>query len=229
VKLVTPLQTSTADALRRRALWLEYVTIGWNVIEAAVAVAAGVAAGSIALVGFGFDSSIEVFAASTVVWQFRGELRGDVDEDRERRALKLIAVTFFVLAAYVSVEAIRDVIVDEKADASPVGIILACVSLAVMPTVAWLKRGTGRALNSATLIADSAETFLCASLSAVLLIGLVLNATIGWWWADPLAALGIAFLALREGIEAWRGERGDDDPGHGDLHSTMNLRKEMTS
>jgi divalent metal cation (Fe/Co/Zn/Cd) transporter len=174
------LHTSTADALRRRALWLEYLTIGWNVIEAVVAVAAGVAAGSIALVGFGFDSSIEVFAASTVVWQFRAELRGDVDEDRERRALKLIAVTFFVLAAYVSVEAIRDVIVDEKADASPVGIILACVSLAVMPTLAWLKRRTGRALNSATLIADSAETFLCSWLSAVLLVGLVFNATIGW-------------------------------------------------
>jgi divalent metal cation (Fe/Co/Zn/Cd) transporter len=214
------LHTSTADALRRRALWLEYLTIGWNVIEAVVAVAAGLAAGSIALVGFGFDSSIEVFAASTVVWQFRAELRGDVDEDRERRALRLIAVTFFVLAAYVSVEAIRDVIVDEKADASPVGIILACVSLAVMPTLAWLKRRTGRALTSATLIADSAETFLCSWLSAVLLVGLVVNATIGWWWADPLAALGIAYLALREGIEDWRGERGDDDPGHADLHST---------
>jgi divalent metal cation (Fe/Co/Zn/Cd) transporter len=213
---VTLLHTSTADALRRRALWLEHLTIGWNVIEAVVAVVAGVAAGSIALVGFGFDSSIEVLAASTVVWQFRAELRGDVDADRERRALKFIAVTFFVLAAYVCVEAIRDVIVDEKADAAPAGIILACVSLVVMPTLAWLKRRTGRALNSATLIADSAETFLCAWLSAVLLIGLVFNATIGWWWADPLAALGIAFFALREGIEAWPGERGDDDPGHGD-------------
>jgi divalent metal cation (Fe/Co/Zn/Cd) transporter len=223
------LHTSTADALRRRALWLEYLTIGWNVIEAVVAVAAGLAAGSIALVGFGFDSSIEVFAASTVVWQFRAELRGDVDKDRERRALRLIAVTFFVLAAYVSVEAIRDVIVDEKADASPVGIVLACVSLAVMPTLAWLKRRTGRALNSATLIADSAETFLCSWLSAVLLVGLVFNATIGWWWADPLAALGIAFLALREGIEAWRGERCDDDPGRGDLHSTHQLREETTT
>lgn len=209
--LVTTLDTSTADALRRRGLWLEYLTIGWNVIEAIIAVTAGIAAGSIALVAFGFDSSIEVVAASVVVWQFRAELRGHVDEDRERRALKLIAVTFFVLAAYVTTDAIRDVIVDEEAEASLVGIILASVSLIVMPTLAWLKRLTGRALNSSTLIADSAETFLCSWLSAVLLIGLLLNATVGWWWADPLAALVIAFLALREGIEAWPGDDYDHD------------------
>jgi divalent metal cation (Fe/Co/Zn/Cd) transporter len=206
---MTTLDTSTADALRRRGLWLEYLTIGWNVVEAVIAVAAGIAAGSIALVAFGFDSSIEVFAASVVVWQFRAELRGHVDDDRERRALKLIAVTFFVLAAYVTAEVIRDVVVDEEAEASLVGVILACVSLVVMPTLAWLKRRAGRALNSSTLIADSAETFLCSWLSAVLLIGLLLNATVGWWWADPLAALGIAFFALREGIEAWHGDDSD--------------------
>jgi divalent metal cation (Fe/Co/Zn/Cd) transporter len=204
---MTTLDTSTADALRRRGLWLEYLTIGWNVGEAVIAVAAGIAARSIALVAFGFDSSIEVFAASVVVWQFRAELRGHVDDDRERRALKLIAVTFFVLAAYVTAQAVRDVVVDEEAEASLVGVGLASVSLVVMPTLAWLKRRAGRALNSSTLVADSAETFLCSWLSAVLLIGLLLNATVGWWWADPLAALGIAFLALREGIEAWH----DDD------------------
>lgn len=198
--------TAQAEALRRRGLWLEYLTIGWNVVEAFVAVGAGIAAGSLALVAFGFDSSIEVFAASVVVWQFRAELRGQVDEGRERRALKLIAITFFVLAAYVTAEAIRDLIVDEKADTSVVGIILASVSLAVMPALAWLKRRTGRALGSPTLVADSVETFLCSWLSAVLLVGLVLNATVGWWWADPLAALVIASLALREGIEAWRGK-----------------------
>jgi divalent metal cation (Fe/Co/Zn/Cd) transporter len=209
--VVTTLDTFTADALRRRGLWLEYLTIGWNVVEAVIAVSAGIAAGSIALVAFGFDSSIEVFAASVVVWQFRAELRGHVDEDRERRALKLIAITFFVLAAYVTTDAIRDVIVDQKAEASLAGIILASVSLVVMPTLAWLKRHTGRTLNSSTLIADSAETFLCSWLSAVLLIGLLLNATVGWWWADPLAALGIAFLALREGIEAWHGDDDDHD------------------
>jgi divalent metal cation (Fe/Co/Zn/Cd) transporter len=177
-----------------------------ELFEAVIAVAAGIAAGSIALVAFGFDSSIEVFAASVVVWQFRAELRGHVDDDRERRALKLIAVTFFVLAAYVTAEAIRDVVVDEEAEASLGGVILASVSLGVMPTLAWLKRRAGRALNSSTLVADSAETFLCSWLSAVLLIGLLLNATVGWSWADPLAALGIALLALREGIEAWYGD-----------------------
>jgi divalent metal cation (Fe/Co/Zn/Cd) transporter len=185
---------------------LEYLTIGWNVIEAAVAVAAGIAAGSIALVGFGFDSTIEVVAASVVVWQLRAELRGGVDDDRERRALKLIAVTFFVLAGYVTVEAIRDLLTGEQAATSTVGIVLAAVSLAVMPTLAWMKRQTGIRLESKTLVADSAETLLCAWLSAILLAGLVLNATVGWWWADPLAGLGIAWLALREGVEAWRGE-----------------------
>lgn len=202
---------SEETALRRRGLALEYLTISWNVIEAVVAVVAGVAAGSAALVGFGFDSSIEVFAATVVVWQFRREVRGGVDESREQRALKLIAITFFVLAAYVSVEAIRDILIDEQAETSRVGIVLACLSLAVMPTLAWFKRRIGHQLGSRTLIADSAETFLCAWLSAVLLVGLVLNATVGWWWADPLAALGIAFLATREGIEAWRGELLCDD------------------
>jgi divalent metal cation (Fe/Co/Zn/Cd) transporter len=199
---------STTDDLRRRGLLLEYLTIGWNVVEAAVAVGAGIAAGSIALVGFGFDSTIEVVAASVVVWQFRAELRGGVDEERERRALRVIAVTFFVLAAYVTVEAIRDLVVSAEPEPSTVGIVLAAVSLAVMPTLGWLKRSTGRRLGSRTLVADAAETFLCAWLSAILLVGLVLNATVGWWWADPVAALGIAVLAAREGLEAWRG---DDD------------------
>jgi len=197
---------ATDVTLRRRGLWLEYLTIGWNLIEAVIAIAAGVAAGSIALVGFGFDSTIEVVAASVVVWQFRAELRGGVDEERERRALRLIAVTFFVLAAYVSFEAVRDLLVGEAAATSTVGIVLAAVSLAVMPSLAWLKRRTGNQLGSKTLVADSAETFLCAWLSAILLVGLILNATVGWWWADPIAALGIAWLALREGLEAWRDE-----------------------
>ncbi|MGQ0826733.1 MAG: cation transporter [Actinomycetota bacterium] len=199
-------EADASDTLRRRGLALEYVTIGWNVIEAVVALVAGVAANSIALVGFGFDSTIEVAAASVVVWQFRAERRGGVDETREQRALRMIAVTFFVLAAYVTVEAFRDVIADEEAATSRAGIMLACLSLIVMPTLALLKRRTGQQLGSSTLLADSAETLLCAYLSAVLLVGLVLNATVGWWWADPLAGLGIAVLALREGVEAWRGE-----------------------
>lgn len=191
----------TSPILLRRALALEYVTIGWNLIEAVVAVSAGLAAGSIALVGFGLDSTVEVFAASVVVWQLRG-----VSEDRERRALKLIGASFFALATYVSVEAIRDLIADSEAGESTVGIVLAAVSLAVMPALAFAKRRVGRAMNSRTLLADSVETFLCSYLALILLVGLVLNATVGWWWADPLAALGIAFLAVREGIEAWRNE-----------------------
>ncbi len=201
--------------LRRRALRLEYATIAWNVIEAVVAVAAGLAAGSIALVGFGLDSTIEVFAASVVVWELRGVEHGS--EERERRALRLIAVSFFVLTAYVTAEAARDLAgFGGEAGESTVGIVLAAISLAVMPALAWGKRRTGRALGSATVLADSAETFLCSYLSAILLAGLVLNATVGWWWADPLAALGIAWLAFREGREAWEGDACGSHAGHPD-------------
>lgn len=192
--------------LRRRGLRLEYLTIGWNVVEAVIAVAAGLAAGSIALVGFGFDSTIEVGAASVVVWHLRAELRGGVDRRREQRALRLIAVTFFVVAVYVTFEAVRTLLTQETPDSSVVGVVLAAVALLVMPTLAWLKRKTALQLGSQTLLADSAETFLCAWLSAILLGGLVLNSTLGWWWADPAAALGIAYLALREGVEAWQGD-----------------------
>lgn len=201
--------TQTTTTLRRRGLRLEYATIGWNVVEAVVAIGAGVAAGSIALVAFGFDSTIEVAAAAVVVWQFRAELRGGVDEAREQRALKLIAVTFFVLAAYVTFEAARTLIIRDVPDPSTVGVVLAAVSLTVMPILAWFKRQTALQMGSQTLLADSAETFLCAWLSAILLGGLVLNSTLGWWWADPVAALGIAYLAVREGIETWGGDHHD--------------------
>lgn len=191
--------------LRRRGLRLEYLTIGWNAVEAVVAVGSGIVAASIALVGFGFDSLIEVFAASVVVWEFRG-----LSEERERRALRLIAISFFVLTAYVIFEAARDLLVRAEPRESIPGIVLALVSLIVMPLLARAKRKTGKALGSATLVADAAETMLCALLSAILLAGLVLNARLGWWWADPLAALGIASLALREGVEAWRGEEHEE-------------------
>ncbi|HYJ24449.1 MAG TPA: cation transporter [Acidimicrobiia bacterium] len=204
------MNTETETTLRRRGLWLEYLTIGWNVVEAIIAIAAGLAASSIALVGFGFDSTIEVVAASVVVWQFRAELRGGVDDERERRALRLIAVTFFILAAYVTIEATRTLITRDVSDTSTVGIVLAAVSLAVMPTLAWFKRQTALRMGSQTLLADSAETFLCAWLSAILLAGLVLNSTLGWWWADPIAAIGIAYLAVREGWEAWQGDHHHD-------------------
>jgi divalent metal cation (Fe/Co/Zn/Cd) transporter len=171
-----------------------------------VAIASGVSAGSIALVGFGLDSVIEVFAASVVVWEFRG-----VSEERTRRALRLIAISFFVLAAYVAIEATRDLIVGAEPAESVPGIILAGASLLVMPTLAIAKRRTGRQLGSMTLLADATETLLCSYLSAILLVGLVLNATVGWWWADPLAGLGIAYLAVREGLEAWRVEDHNHD------------------
>ncbi len=209
---MTPLDTATGsvERLRRRALGLAALTIAWNVVEAVVAVAAGVAAGSIALVGFGFDSTIEVLSAWVVVWQFGAELRGGYDEDRERRALRLIGVTFFVLAAYVSVEAVRDLFfVDAEADVSAIGIALAALSLLVMPVLAWAKKRTADQLGSPTVRADATETLLCSWLSATLLVGLVLNATVNWWWADPMAALVIAGLAAREGLEAIRGD-GDE-------------------
>lgn len=191
----------TRAALERRARLLAWLTIAWNAIEGVVAVGAGVAAGSLALVGFGLDSGIEVFAGGVVLWQLRG-----VSEDREQRALRFIAVSFFALAAYVVAEAVRDLASGEEAGESVVGIVLAAVSLVVMPALAFAKRRTGRRLGNPVVVADSTETALCSYLSAILLGGLALNATVGWWWADPLAALGIAALAVREGREAWRGE-----------------------
>lgn len=188
------------------------LTIAWNVIEAVVAIGAGITASSIALVGFGFDSTIEVMSSVVVVWQFRREIRSGYDEDRERRALRLIAVSFFVLAAYITFESIRDLFfIDAEADESTVGIVLAALSLIVMPGLAVAKRRTADRLGSPTLRADSRETMLCAWLSAALLTGLVLNAAFGWSWADPLAALFIAAFAVKEGVEAWRGDDDEDD------------------
>ena len=192
--------TPTTD-LARRGLRLEYFTIAWNVLEGIVSIAAGIAAGSIALVVFGLDSFIEVAAAGVVVWELRG-----VDEARERRALRLIALTFFALGVYVAVSATRDLLIHEHPGESIPGIVIAALSLVVMPTLASAKRRTGRAINSAPLVADAQETFLCSYLSAILLAGLALNAMFGWWWADPIAAYGIAILAVREGREAWRGD-----------------------
>jgi divalent metal cation (Fe/Co/Zn/Cd) transporter len=206
---------ASGDRLRRHGLLLAGLTIAWNAAEAIVAVLAGVAAGSIALVGFGFDSMIEVLSAWVVVWQFRGELRGGYDERRERHALRVIGITFFVLAGYVAIEAIRDLFfVDTEPETSVVGIVLAALSLLVMPALAWAKRRTAAQLGSPTLRADATETLLCAWLSAALLAGLALNAAVGWWWADPVAALAIAALAAHEGLEAIRGDHDHDDHHH---------------
>lgn len=184
---------------------LAWATIAWNVAEAGVAIAAGAAASSIALIGFGLDSSVEVMSAVVIVWQFRG-----LAEDRERRALRLIAVSFFALAAYVAVQAIIDLAQHSEPGSSVVGIGLASASLVVMPLLSRAKRRNGATMGSVTVVADSNQTKLCAYLSAILLGGLLLNATVGWWWADPAAALAIAALATNEGREAWRGEACDD-------------------
>lgn len=189
------------DRLMQRARLLAWFTIGSNAFEGVVAVASGVLAGSVALVGFGLDSFVEVFAGSVVLWQLRS-----TDAGRERRAMRLIGVSFFMLAGYVAVDAGRDLMAGSGAADSPVGIAIALVSLTVMPLLAVAKRRTGQALGSAVVVADSKETALCSYLSLVLLVGLGLNATVGWWWADPLAALVIAVLAVREGREAWHGD-----------------------
>ena len=190
------------DTARRVGIRLELLTVGWNAIEAAVAIGAGIAAGSVALVAFGLDSVVEVSAALVVLWQFFG----DVPEDRERRALRLIGASFFALAAYVTVSSLIDLVTRSEPDASTVGIVLTAVSLVVMPALAWAKRNAGKRMGSRTLVADSTQTQLCAYLSASTLAGLAANAAFGWWWADPLAALVIAAVALREGREAWRGD-----------------------
>ncbi len=147
-----------------------------------------------------------MFSALVVIWQFRSR----VPEDRERLALRLIALSFFALAAWISIDAARSLLGHGEAEPSPVGIGLAIVSVVVMPLLVWAKRRTGRELGSATIVADSTQTLLCTYLSAILLVGLLLNATLGWSWADPIAALIIAAVALREGLEAWRGEHCDD-------------------
>ncbi len=197
--------TVEQPVLERRSVLLAWATISWNVVEAVVAITAGAAANSIALVGFGLDSTVEVMSAAVIVWQFRG-----LTEDRERRALKLIAVSFLALGGYVAVQAILDLARRSEPAGSTVGIVLAIASLIVMPVLASAKRRTATSMGSATVMADSNQTKLCAYLSAILLGGLILNATIGWWWADPIAALAIAALAINEGREAWRGEVCDD-------------------
>ncbi|MBC7291121.1 MAG: cation transporter [Actinotalea sp.] len=188
--------------LERRVRLVVAATITYNVVEAVVAIWAGRMASSAALIGFGLDSVVEVLSAAAVAWQFAAP----DPERRERRAMRFIAVAFFALAVIVSVEAVRTLLGAAEPEHSTVGIVLASVSVVVMPVLSWFERRTGRELGSATAVADSHQTLLCTYLSAVLLVGLVLNSTLGWTWADPLAALVIAGIAVREGLEAWRGD-----------------------
>jgi len=190
------------EQLGRRAQLLAAASVSYNVIEAVIAITAGLAAGSVALVGFGLDSMVEVSSGLIILWQFRHH----VPESRERQALRLMALSFFALAAYVTFESVRALLNGHDPDPSPVGIGLAIASLTVMPFLSWAQRRTGKRLGSNAVVADSTQTLLCTYLSAVLLVGLVLNATLGWSWADPIAGLVIAAIAVKEGCEAWRGE-----------------------
>lgn len=196
------LTSQRRDVLNRRVRLFVAATITYNVIEAVVALSEGARVSSTALIGFGLDSVIEVSSAAAVAWQFSAE----DPQTREKAALRAIAFSFFALAAYVTVESIRSLAGIGEARHSTIGIALAAVSLAVMPVLSWAQRRAGRELGSASAVADSKQTLLCTYLSAVLLVGLLVNSLFGWSWADPVAALVIAAIAVREGMNAWRGE-----------------------
>jgi divalent metal cation (Fe/Co/Zn/Cd) transporter len=201
-----PVETSERrrEALARRVRWLVAATISYNAIEAIVALVAGGVASSTALVGFGLDSLIEVSSATAVAWQFSACNPAQRDA-REHRTLRVIAVSFFALAAYVTVQSLRSLLGAGTAEHSPAGIALTALSVVVMPALSYAQRRTGRRLGSATAVADSKQTLLCTWLSIAVLAGLLANSTLGWSWADPIAALVVAALAVNEGRNAWRG------------------------
>jgi divalent metal cation (Fe/Co/Zn/Cd) transporter len=190
--------------LHRRALRLEWFTVGWNVIEGVVAIGAGLLAGSVALVGFGVDSSIEVISALGLLWRLRtaGPTATVAEESAaERRALYVVAATFFLLAAYIAVEAGSALLEREEPDRSTVGLVLSVLSLVIMPALAWAKQRTGHQMGSRALVADSVETWVCSYLSLALLAGVGLYALFGWWWADPVGALAMLPVILWQGWE----------------------------
>jgi divalent metal cation (Fe/Co/Zn/Cd) transporter len=188
--------------LRRRIQWVVGVTIGYNLIEAAVSTAAGAAASSAALIGFGLDSLVEVLSAAAVAWQFS---RRD-PERYERATLRVISLSFFLLAGYVAANAVLSLTGVFRVEHSTPGIVITALSVIVMPALSWFERRTGRELGSASAVADSKQTLICTYLSAAVLVGLVLNSLFGWAWADSVAALVIGVFAVREGIEAWNGD-----------------------
>lgn len=202
VQIGVPLSAARRSVLQRRVRWIVAATITYNVIEAVIAIAAGTVASSTALIGFGLDSIVEVLSAAAVAWQFAGR----DPEARERTALKVIAVSFFGLALYVTVDTALTFAGLREPEHSTVGIVLTAVSLAVMPFLSLLERRTGKELGSASAIADSKQTLMCSHLSAAVLIGLLLNTLFGWAWADPVAGLVVVVFAVREGLEAWRGD-----------------------
>jgi divalent metal cation (Fe/Co/Zn/Cd) transporter len=200
--LRSSLTAERRQLLSRRIRLLVAATISYNVIEAAIALTEGARVSSTALIGFGLDSLIEVSSAAAVAWQFAGK----DPESREKVALRIIAFSFFGLALYVTIDAVRSLFGIGEARHSIIGISLAAVSLVVMPVLSWAQRRAGRELGSLSAVADSKQTLLCTYLSAVLLVGLLLNILFGWSWADPIAAMVIAAIAVKEGINAWKGD-----------------------
>jgi divalent metal cation (Fe/Co/Zn/Cd) transporter len=199
---VTALTTERRERLHRRVRFIVAFTITYNVIEAVVAITAGVLASSAALIGFGLDSVVEVLSAVAVAWQFTRK-----DPERwEKATVRAIGLAFFALAAYVSIDAIVSLISQEGPEHSPLGIGITALSLLVMPLLAWFETRTGRELGSKSVLADARQLLLCVYLSGAVFVGLILNSLFGWWWADSVAALIVAALAVREGIEAWRGD-----------------------
>lgn len=198
--------TVTRNQQLQRGMLLEYLTVAWNIVEGVVAVASGAVSGSIALVGFGIDSFIETSSGGILLWRLRAEHRGHDAERVERTALKLVGISFLLLAAYVLFDSAKSLILREAPEHSITGIVITCLSLAVMPWLAHQKRKTAGHLNSAALKADSRQTSLCAYLSSIVLSGLLLNALFGWWWADPVAGLCMVPIIINEGREALRGK-----------------------
>ncbi len=210
------MSTATAErpALLRRALRLEYLTVGWNIVEGIIAIAAAMASGSVALLGFGIDSFVESASGSVMIWRLLAERNSDEDDEArieqvERRAQKLVAGSLILLAAYIAWDSITSLLANERPEPSLVGIVLAIASLSVMWWLARQKRRVGVALGSRAMTADAFQTDACFWLSLFLLVGIGANALFGWWWADPLAALGMTLFIAREALEAWRGDADD--------------------
>jgi cation diffusion facilitator family transporter len=200
------------QGLHRRALRLEYFTIGWNVIEAVVAIGAGIIAGSVALIGFGVDSAVEVISAVGLLWRLRTagpDATVAEESGAERRALYIVAATFFLLAAYIAFEAISALVGREEPDRSTVGLVLSVLSLLIMPALAYWKQHTGREMGSRALVADAMETWVCSYLSLALLAGVGLHELFGWWWADPVGALAMLPVIIWQGWETF-GEARED-------------------
>jgi divalent metal cation (Fe/Co/Zn/Cd) transporter len=196
------LSAERKHTLQRRIRWIVTATIAYNLIEAVVAITAGTTASSSALIAFGLDSTIEVLSAAAVAWQFTRR-----DPERwEKGTLRVIAVAFFALAAYVTASSLLALVLQADVEHSTLGLVITALSVLVMPFLSLAERRAGRELDSATAIADSKQTLICTYLSAAVLVGLVLNSLFGWWWADAIAGLVIAGFAVREGIEAWRGD-----------------------